>query len=42
MAGDADAAIELTADHEYAAMHVAFVAGFMAALELSQPMQGVA
>lgn len=32
--GDMDKAIELTADHELAAMRVAFYAGFQAALGL--------
>lgn len=41
-AGDMDTAIELTGDHELAAMRYGFYAGFLAGLELRQAMQGAA
>lgn len=41
-AGDADKAIELTADHELAASRLGFYAGFLAGLELGRAAQGTA
>lgn len=41
-AGDVGKAMELTGEYELAAARCGFFAGFMAALELRQPMQGAA
>lgn len=41
-AGDADKAIELTADYELAASRLGFYAGFLVGLELGRAAQGTA